>query len=65
MSRGIGACDMKYCGIRVICREAWIENFNYLYIDMTRDKKESKYRNFNERKKKFFNFCFHLKIEKI
>ena len=33
-----------------MCQESWCGNFNYLNIDMTRNKKEGKYRIFNENK---------------
>ena len=36
----------------MVCR-GWSEKFNYLYIDMTKNKKEGKYRIFNESKNKF------------
>ena len=60
-----------------MCREAWTEKFNYLYIDITTDKKEGKYRTFNESKDTyiecncesevfwFFKCCFLLNIENI
>ena len=33
-----------------MCRVAWSEKFNYLCIDMTKNKNEGKYRFFNESK---------------
>ena len=44
----IGACDMKYDEIKEMCHTAWSERFNYLCIDMTKNKNEGKYRIFNE-----------------
>ena len=54
MCRGIGACDREYKEYKKLCRKAWSEKLNYLYIDMTRDKKECKYRMFNQSKTTFF-----------
>ena len=57
------------------CREPWTEQFYYLYIDMTTDRKEGKYRIFNESKNTyfenlckseafyFFKCCFQLKVD--
>ena len=36
-----------------MCGKAWSERYNYLCIDMTRLKKEGKYRLFNESKNTF------------
>ena len=33
-----------------MCHKAWSERFNYLCVDMTKNKKEGKYRIFNESK---------------
>ena len=30
-----------------MCHEAWSERYNYLCFDMTKNKNEGKYRNFN------------------
>ena len=46
----IGAYDMKYDEFKEMCRVAWSEKFNYLCIDMTKNKNDSKYRIFNESK---------------
>ena len=46
----IGAYDMKYDEVKEICHKAWDEKFNYLCIDMTKDKNEGKYRIFTESK---------------
>ena len=45
-----GAFDMVYDEFKEMCRVAWSEKFNYLYIDMTKNKSEGKYRIFNEAK---------------
>ena len=50
MYKGIGGYDMKYDEFRELCRGAWSEKFNYLYIDMTKNKNDGKYRIFNEKK---------------
>ena len=50
MYYGIGAYDMKYDEFKEMCHKAWSEGFNYLCIDMTKNKNEGKYRIFNESK---------------
>ena len=49
----IGAFDKKSDDFKEICRVAWREKFNYLCIDMTKKKNESKSRIFNETKTKY------------
>ena len=46
----IGAYDMKYDEFKEMCHKAWNEEYNYLCIDMTKNKNEGKYRIFNESK---------------
>ena len=46
----IGAYDMIYDEFKLMCPKAWDEKYNYLCIDVTRKKNESKYRIFNESK---------------
>ena len=46
----IGAYDMNYDEFKQMCHKAWDERFNYLCIDMIRNKNEGKYRIFNESK---------------
>ena len=46
----IGAYDMKYDEFKEMCHKAWDERFNYLCIDMTKNKNKGKYRIFNESK---------------
>ena len=46
----IGAYDMNYDEFKQMCHKAWDEKYNYLCIDMTKNKKEGKYRIFNESK---------------
>ena len=46
----IGAFDMIYDEFKEICRVAWSETFNYLCIDMSKNRDEGKYRIFNESK---------------
>ena len=46
----IGAYDMKYDEFIEMCSFAWSEKFNYVCIDMTKNKNEGKYRIFNESK---------------
>ena len=52
--KDIGAYDMEYRRFKEIGCKTRVENFNYLYIDMTRDKKEGTYRIFNENKYTYF-----------
>ena len=46
----IGAYDMKYDEFKEMCHETWNEEYNYLCIDMTKNKNEGKYCIFNESK---------------
>ena len=46
----IGAYDMKYDEFNEMFHKAWDEKYNYLCIDMTKNKNEGKYRIFNESK---------------
>ena len=46
----IVAYDMKNDEFKEMCHKAWDEKFNYLCIDMTKNKKEGNYRIFNESK---------------
>ena len=46
----IGAYDMKYDEFKEMCHKAWDERFNYLCIDMTKNKNEGRYSIFNESK---------------
>ena len=53
----IGAYDMNYDEFKEMCHNAWSEKFNYLCIDMTKNKNEGKYRIFNESKTTYID-CF-------
>ena len=44
----IGAYDMRFDEFKELCHKAWDERFNYLCIDMTKNKNDGKYRIFNE-----------------
>ena len=46
----IGAYDMKYDEFKEMCQKAWSERFNYLCIDITKNRDNGKYRVFNESK---------------
>ena len=46
----IGDYDMEYDEFKEMRHKAWDEIFNYLCIDMTKNKNEGKYRIFNESK---------------
>ena len=50
MYHDIGAFDMIYDEFKEMCGVAWSEKFNYLCIDMTKNKNEGKYRVYNESK---------------
>ena len=50
----IGAYDMNCDEFKQMCHKAWDERFNYLCIDMTKNKNEGKYRIFNESKTTYF-----------
>ena len=55
MYHDIGAFDMIYDEFNDMCRVAWGEKFNYLCIDTTKNKKDGKYRIFNESKTTFLD----------
>ena len=46
----IGAYDMKYDEFKEMCHKAWSERFNYLCIDVAKNRDNGKYRIFNESK---------------
>ena len=50
MYHDIGAFDIIYDEFKEMCRDAWSEKFNYLFIDMAKNKNDGKYRIFNESK---------------
>ena len=50
----IAAYDMKYDEFKEMCHKAWSEKFNYLGIDMSKNKNEGKYGIFNESKTTYF-----------
>ena len=50
MYSDIGAFELIYDEFKEMCRFAWREKFNYLCIDLTKNKNEGKYRTFNESK---------------
>ena len=50
MYQVLGAFDKKHDEFKETCRVAWGEKFNYLCIDMTKNKNKCKYRIFNESK---------------
>ena len=56
MYQDIGAFDMIYDEFKEMCRVAWSEKFNYLCIDMTKNKNKGKYRIFNESKTTYIDF---------
>ena len=46
----VGDYDMKYDEFKEMCHKAWSERFNYLCIDVTKNRDNGKYRIFNESK---------------
>ena len=46
----IRAYDMNYDEFKQMCHKAWDEKYNYLCIDMTKNKNDGKYRILNESK---------------
>ena len=46
----IGAYDMNYDEFKEMYHKTWDERYNYLCIDMTKNKNEGKYRIFNDSK---------------
>ena len=50
----IGGYDMKYYETKKMCRKSWSGKFNYLCIDLTKNKKEPKYRISIESKDAYF-----------
>ena len=51
----IGAYDMNYDEFKQKCHKAGDEKYNYLCIDMTKNKNDGKYRIFNESKTTYFD----------
>ena len=51
----IGAYDMKYDELKEMCHKAWDERYNYLCINMTKNKNDGKYRIFNESKNTYID----------
>ena len=58
MYYNIGAYDMNYDEFKLMCHKAWDEKFNYLCIDMTKNKNDGKYRIFNESKPTYFECIY-------
>ena len=46
----IGTFDMLSSEFKELCRKAWNAKFNYLCVEMTKNKNDRKYRIFNESK---------------
>ena len=51
----IGSYDLNYDDFKQMCHKAWDEKYNYLCIDMTKNKNDGKYRIFNESKTTYFH----------
>ena len=50
MYKDNGGYDMEYSEFKETCRKTWSEKFNYLCLDLTKNREEGKYRIFNESK---------------
>ena len=50
MYEDYGVLDMTYDEFKEMCRVAWSEKFNYLCINMNKNKKDGKYCVFDESK---------------
>ena len=68
----IGAYDMKYDEFKEIHHKAWSDRFNYLCIDVTKNKDEGKYRILNKIKTTNFDciletdrFRKHIRVDQI
>ena len=48
--KDIRGYDMRYVEFKELCRQTWSENFTHPSIDMSKNRIEGKYRNFNENK---------------
>ena len=60
MDYDIGAFDMIYDEFKEVCRVARNEKFNYICIDMTKNKNEGKYRFFNESKNTYVEYICEI-----
>ena len=60
--KDIGVSDMKYDEFKKLCRKTWSKKRDYLCVDMTRNKKECKYRIFNENKNTYFECIPKVKL---
>ena len=56
MYKDNGGYDMKYDEFKEMCRKAWSEKFNYLCIDMTKNKNEGIYRILNENNNTYIDY---------
>ena len=61
----IGAYDMKYDEFKEMCSFARSENFNYLCIDMTKNKNVGKYHIFNDSKNTYIECIWETEAFKI
>ena len=53
--------DMSYDEIKHICRKAWVEEYNYLYIDRSIQRDQERYSISNESKKTYIECTPQLK----
>ena len=61
----IGTFDMIFDEFKELCRVAWSEKFNYLCIDMSKNKNEGKYQIFNKSKNKYIECICETEAFKI
>ena len=60
--KNIRGYDMKYVEYKKMCRKAWSRKYSYLCIDMAKNKKEGKYRIFNENKNRYIDYVCETEI---
>ena len=52
-ARDVAGYDMKYDEFKELCRKSWEEDYNYLYIDRSRQRDQGKYCICNENKRTY------------
>ena len=53
INRDVAGYDMNYDDFKDLCRKAWEEDYNYLYIDRSKKRDQGKYCTCNESKKTY------------
>ena len=52
--RDVAGYDMNYDEIKELCRKSWEEDYNYLYLDISKKRDRGKYFICNESKKNMY-----------